>query len=73
MSTFPKEFVPTGRLGDDLATFREIKVVKPDERAIISDRKAQILQRIGAIQSEVGRMNKLLNELRADVLHLTTE
>lgn len=50
----------------------EIKVVKPDDqRAIIGARKAQLLQRIGTMQSEVGRMNKLLNELRADVLHLT--
>lgn len=53
---------------------REIKVVKSDEQhAIVPDRKAQLLRRIELMETEMGRMIKLLNELRADVLHLTIE
>jgi hypothetical protein len=55
------------------ATGREIRVVKPNESAIIPDHKAQLLRRIGNAQAEIGRLNKLLDEIRADVLHLTTE
>lgn len=52
----------------------QVKVVKPSrESAIIPDRRAALLKRIDDAQSEVGRISKLLNEIRADVLHLTTE
>lgn len=57
-----------------MALVQPIKVVKPSqESAIIPDRRAMLLKRIDDAQSELGRMSKLLNEIRADVLHLTTE
>lgn len=46
----------------------QIKVVKHRESAIIPDRKVQLLRKIGNAQAEIGRLNKLLNEIRADVL-----
>lgn len=51
----------------------QIKVVKPEDHAIISSRKSQLLRRIENAQSEVGRLNKLLDEIRADVLRLTVD
>lgn len=53
---------------------RQIKVVKQSQQsAIILNRRDSALRRIGLIQSELGRMQKLLDELRADVLHMTVE
>ena len=51
----------------------EIKILKADERGIIPSRRSQMLRRIELMETELGRMQKLLNELRADALHLTTE
>ena len=51
-----------------------IKVVKQSQQsAIIPSRREMALKRINDMQAELGRMNKLLDEMRADVLHLTTE
>lgn len=61
---------PEGQLG---VPSHQIRVVKPNESAIIPDHKQQLLRRIGNAQAEIGRLNKLLDEIRADVLHLTTE
>jgi hypothetical protein len=52
---------------------RGIKIVKQPQSAIIPSRKAQALHRIEQMASELGRMQKLLDELRADVVHLTVE
>jgi hypothetical protein len=63
-------------VGCDLArlTTQQIKVVKPPQQsAIIPSRRAMLLKRIGDMENELGRMTKLLAEVRADVLHLTTE
>ena len=85
-----EKFVPTGRLGSDLAKFRAIQlrdadhpahgdstgikiIPKASQSAIIPDHKQQLLRRIGNAQAEIGRLNKLLDEIRADVLHLTTD
>lgn len=38
------------------------------QSAIIPDRKAQLLRKIGNAQAEIGRLNKLLNEIRVGVL-----
>lgn len=38
---------------------------------IVAERKAQLLERMRCAQSELGRLNKLFDEMRADVLHLT--
>lgn len=58
----------------DTSMVRQIKVVKPSQEcAILPSRKVQALQRIENMASELGRMQKLLDELRADLLHLTTE
>lgn len=51
----------------------QIRIVKSADRGIIPDHRAQLLRRIEIAQTEVGRLNKLLDEIRADVLHLTTE
>ena len=53
--------------------FPQIKIVKPDPAALVSGRRDALLRRIGNAQSEIGRLNKLLDEIRADVLHLTVE
>ena len=55
------------------AAVRQIRVIKPDDHVIVPDRKQQLLRRIGNAQAEIGRLNKLLDEIRADVLHLTIE
>lgn len=54
-------------------THPQIKIVKQSDSAIIPDRKASLLKRISDMESELGRMQKLLNEMRADALHLTVE
>lgn len=51
-----------------------VKIIpKASQSGIIPDRRQQLLRRIGNAQAEIGRLNKLLDEIRADVLHLTTE
>jgi hypothetical protein len=55
------------------ATPPQIRVVKPNEQCIIPDRKASLLKRMADMESELGRMMKLLNEMRADATHLTVE
>jgi len=52
---------------------KQIRVIKSDDRAIIPTRKDSALRRVEMIQSEMGRIQKLIDELRADVLHLTIE
>jgi len=51
----------------------EIKIAKRSQSDILPSRKAQALHGIEQMASELGRMQKLLDELRADVLHLTVE
>lgn len=66
--------VSRGRLNAELSRTRPVKVIaKASQGAIISTRKAAILKRIGDAQSEIGRLNRLLDELRTDVLNLTIE
>ena len=55
------------------ASDRQIKIVKQQDSGILPNRKAQAMHRIEMMASELGRMQKLLDELRADVLHLTIE
>ena len=63
-----------GALRSPNASPMTVKIIpKPSQSAIIPDRRAQLLRRIGNAQAEIGRLNKLLDEIRADVLHLTTE
>jgi hypothetical protein len=46
-----------------------VKIIpKGSQSAIIPDRKVQLLRKIGNAQAEIGRLNKLLDEIRADVL-----
>lgn len=52
---------------------RQIKIVKQSDSAIIPDRKAALMKRISDMETELGRMAKLLSEIRADALHLTVE
>lgn len=57
-----------------LDTARQIKTVKQSQQSvIIPSRRDVALKRINDMQNELGRMQKLLDEVRADVLHLTTE
>lgn len=58
---------------EDAARRAQIKIVKPQDHVIVPDRRLQLLRRIDLIETELGRMQKLVNELRADALHLTTE
>jgi hypothetical protein len=51
----------------------QIRVVKPNEQGIIPDRKTSLLKKIADAESELGRLQKLFNEMRADVQHLTVE
>ena len=73
MSIDASVVVRDGRAFEARAGGKEIRVVKPNNNAILPDRKDVLLRRIGNAQSEIGRLNKLLDEIRADVLHLTTE
>lgn len=51
-----------------------VKIIpKASQSGIIPDRRAQLLRRIDNAKSEVGRLDKLLDDIRADVLHLTTD
>ena len=52
---------------------QKIHVAKASSRGIIPDRRAQLLRRIDNAKSEVGRLDKLLDYIRSDVLHLTTD
>ena len=58
---------------DKTAPSPSIKIVKPVTRDAILRRKSDALRRIDNMASELGRMQKLLSELRADVLHITVE
>lgn len=49
-----------------------IVIVKRADVNVNSD-KARLLKRVDDLESEFGRAMKLLRELRADVIHLTTE
>jgi len=51
----------------------QIAIVKQPQSAIIPSRRETALKRINDMQAELGRMNKLLDEMRADMLHLTIE
>jgi predicted transcriptional regulator len=52
----------------------QIKVVKPSQQsAIIPSRRDVLLKRINDMETEIGRLGKLLAEVRADVLHLTVK
>lgn len=70
IQTIPLEPLPESTL---TVSAGQIRVVKPNESAIIPDRRAQLLRRIDNAKSEVGRLDKLLDDIRADVLHLTTD
>ena len=52
---------------------QRIRVVKQSQSGIIPDRRAVALKRISDMKAELGRMVKLLDEMRADLLHLTIE
>lgn len=53
---------------------RPVKIVaKASQGAIIPDRRAVALKRIDDMKSEIGRLSRLLDELRADLLHVTIE
>jgi hypothetical protein len=65
--------VPVRTSQGRLISGQEIKVVKQPQSAIIPSRRETVLKCIGDMQNELGRMQKLLDELRADVLHLTVE
>jgi hypothetical protein len=58
---------------DALVDLPRTKIVKRPESVIIPSRRETLLKHIGDMESELGRMTKLLAEVRADVLHLTTE
>lgn len=48
---------------------RAVKIIpKSSQSAIIPDRKVQLLRKIGNAQAEIGRLNKLLDEIRLEVL-----
>jgi len=51
----------------------KIKIIKAKDACIIPNRKDALLKRMADMESELGRMVKLLNEMRADVLHLSVE
>jgi hypothetical protein len=55
------------------APFLKVSIVKPRPMRINCERRDALLRNIGNAQAEIGRLNKLLDEIRADVLHLTTE
>lgn len=71
MSAVPEELTLT--LPKVSRETSEIKIAKPSQSDILPTRKVQFLRRIELMETELGRMQKLLNELRADALHLTTE
>lgn len=51
-----------------------VKIIpKGSQSAIIPNRRASALKRLSDIESELGRLTRLIVELRADVLHLTTD
>jgi hypothetical protein len=59
---------------ETVRVMRFVKVIpKGSQSAIIPSRRDSALRRIEMIQTEMGRMQKLLDELRADVLHQTIE
>lgn len=52
----------------------QVKVVKQSENhATLPTKRERALKRIHDMQNEVGRLNRLLDELRADVLELGVE
>lgn len=52
---------------------RTITLAKAPQTFILADRKVTLLKRMTDMESELGRMTKLLKEMRADVLHLSVE
>ena len=52
---------------------KQIQLRKAKERVIIPSRREVVLKRIADMQAEIGRLNKLLDEMRADVLHLLVD
>lgn len=60
---------PLGTFTHDASSISpQIVIVKQPQSAIIPDHKVQLLRKIGNAQAEIGRLNKLLDEIRADVL-----
>lgn len=55
------------------ASASTIRLVKAKETSILPNRKEALLKGIDNMESELGRMTKLLREMRADVLHLSVE
>ena len=51
----------------------QIRVVKPNDKGIIPDRKEALLRRLDNVESALGRMLVVVREIRADVAHLTIE
>lgn len=70
----PEVFI-TGEPEKAVATYvgPQIKIVKQSDSAIIPDRKATLMKRMSDMETELGRMMKLLKEMRADALHLMVE
>jgi hypothetical protein len=52
-----------------------VKLVAKESQtnAIILSQRERALKRINDMQAELGRMTRLLDEMRADLLHLTVE
>ena len=71
MSAIPQELILS--LPNVSRETSQIKIAKRSQSDILNSRKAQALHRIEQMASELGRMQKLLDELRADVVHLTVE
>lgn len=51
----------------------KIRVVKASQSDIIPNRCDTALKRVNDLHAEIGRMVKLIDELRADLLHLTVK
>lgn len=48
---------------------RDVEIIPKSSQSVnIPDHKQQLLRKIGNAQSELGRLNKLLDEIRSEVL-----
>lgn len=52
---------------------QQIRIAKPQQSVIIPSHREAALKRLNDIETELGRMARLLTELRADILSLTIE
>lgn len=60
-------------LGYETRGTSQICVRKPDARGIVPLKREAVLKRINDMENEVGRLSRLLRDLRADILELTIE